>query len=476
MTESSVKEIPVSESFSRMFLVPVFLFAISVQLIYWSGGFSALSADQYRLLYSAVSWTKNPGFSLIDPSSPLFMFFLGFFVKIMGNAINAYGMLMLSFMVLFLIYFYRFSMRFTTHRMAGIFALALMVSSSLFMKVFTLPLAEAGAIAFCVMSLFYLLQWFDLIREKKSDIYLLLISQFFMFIAAGMRPECWLIALFCNAFIIYSSMRYERKRIALNILISLIPLLFPILWLLSLHFNAGIPQDFLGKPRRPEFLNLFIYPKFLAVYYTLALILMHASFICFPSFLKEPKRISLIIMNAVFLIFLMISSFLYSKPLPERSLMFLMIFLVPFVSTGTFILLERLRKASTVIVFILVFAIFTSAFLSLYKFSKPKESQFSGAIKVASYFNTLNDRRMIGESSRIMVERSGIDWCVIYVHSNLSDRIIFYDDLESIEKSDRPLYFVAKNPSLIDKLRDAINMSEETIVGNYRIMRYNPLN
>ena len=210
-------------------------------------------------------------------------------------------------------------------------------------------------------------------------------------------------------------------------------------------------------------------------------------------FLKDAKKLFLLSSSAVFLIFLAYIGFKYAGKhlvIPQRTLLFFIMFFVPAVAAGTPVFISKSSRLKRIAPPILAFFTMLVIVLAFARFLKLPEVPLPEARETGVYLKSMAERGKIPEGTNVLLEKSGWDWCVIYVESGLSKRIYFdrksmlgkkmsempsmllstsKEELKKITDEEKISCFVFKNPLIKEFLRTDPDLKEETEIGGYSI-------
>ena len=481
-------------------LISILFFQILWHLFLWVSNQNALSTDEYLRLYFSASWAKYPKLYIPGEFLPFYFYIYGTAVNFLGNIVWAGRIVTLLFSLLFSIYYYKLSSLIFNSRYAGILSLSLILSSSLFMKISTVPLSEIGALALIAMSLYYLFLWqTDLESDRKTNLMPLILFTLTLLFANGFRYECWIVTTFSLVFVIIVLIhtRISFAKTLTSASIVCLPFALIILWLCMGKNVFGDPTKFIPDTQSSgsglRLSNLLFYPKSMALYYPIVLLLYISIVFSIKGFFKDIKKTAILSTSLIFLAFLVYVSARYKNNhmiLPERTLLFF-VFFAALVATSAFLdITRRSLRFGKALTTVMVTAIIVCFVISFAKFETLNRDPLPNPKRVGLYLKTMDKNGQLDKKDKILLEKTSEDWHVIYVESNLIGRIFFdrksvlgkrmgalpsqLQDIPTAELMDiinenNISLLVFKSDSLKDYIRKNLKIKDEIKIGDYSI-------
>ncbi len=392
----------------------------------WAKGFSALSTDEYLRLYFSASWANHPRLFIPGEFLPAYFYLYGSAIGLGENILWAGRGVTLLLSLTFLLTYFASVRRFFRSSTVALFSLGLVMFSPLYMRISTTPLSEIGALAFMFLSIFFFVRWK---QKEASGVLDVNLGCVILGLLAGnlLRYESWVFSIVLLAFIWVEILRKHPTfwELLLGALCSMLPIGAIAGWLMIGQVYFSNPTKFIPKTPVDSldemFRYLLLYPKLILGLYPLlfgGILLMLGRFR--RVFRKNDSRIFWGL-SSVFFVFLAYVSLRYGRHhviLPERTLLFFVVFVSPLVAS---VLVEvwtfrksRWKRGSLVLASVLCVVWSHWVFASLPKPPLPEAKRVGIFLK-----------KTVKEHENVLVEKVGWDWSVIYVESNLMGQIFF---------------------------------------------------
>jgi len=442
------------------FAFPILLLLqVAWHAFFWLSDFNALTTDEYLRLYFSASWAKYPKLFIPGEFLPFYFYVYGSAINLLGNIVWAGRVVTLGFSLLFMTSFFGLVKEAYGDKKTTILALVLVMGSPLYMRISTVPLSEIAALALISFSLFFLFRWLhqDASHPKSWD-WNLAISMLGLAVGNAFRYECWVVSGICLAFVWFELFRRSPRFLSVlgAGLLSSLPALVMVLWLGIGKIYFENPTKFIpptgGAMAEGFMVFLLQYPKFLLFFYPLLVLLLVVTLRQITRSWRDPKPRIILILSIAFTGFLAFISMKYGHHhviLPERTLLFLVLFLAPIISHGTLGLLKKYPKKfwRWACVSLLVLS-FGWAHVS---FGRLPTHPLLAAKQVGKSL-----RGQLKDGQNVLVEKTGWDWCAVYVESNLLGRI-FFDRRSILGKKmtqDTSVLLTMSRSEMIDTFRE----------------------
>jgi hypothetical protein len=504
------KEVSRNSKIAVILLTCIILLQALAHIFLWIADYNGFVGDTYLRLYVASSWAKHPQLFIPGEYLPFYFYFYGTAIAIFGDIIWAGRIVTLAFSIGFIIFFYKVSMHILKNFFLALAAVILVQSSTLFLRVSTVPLSELPALFFIMASIYYLFEWYNLADSNQGlgnrGFFLLFLSQLLIFIANGLRYEAWLVSVLSTIFL--ATMVYKLKpsfwKLLLAAIMIVIPLLIPPIWLSIGKTLYGNPARFIPSAT-PEtggiiaiLSDLAFYGKFILIYYPHLLILLIPVFFAGRSLVSTTKNKYMGVAAIVFLFFLILIELKFKQGhfvLPERTLLFFVAFISPLAILALRQLYEKLPYLSKLFKYGSAALLGIALLIACAKFtSLPPEPNLE-AKNLGLTLKALKNSGWISQGQNLLVEKVPHAWHIVFTESNLKGRIFWdrksvytkpmnepvselpemtKDELKATIDEAGIYYFVLKDPVLKEIIRKRFNISETIDLEGYSILKRLP--